>query len=903
LQSVELTIDGVRVEVESGSTILQAARRAGIRIPTLCDHPALEPVGACRLCLVEVEGNPKLLTACTTPVTPGMVVHTRTQRVLEARRFVVELLLIRHPLDCFSCPSNGKCELQDVAYELGVERSSFADPGDVERSRPLEDRNPFYVRDMNKCILCGRCVRACDSLAQYHAIDFQNRGIRTSVEPPVGTTIENSDCVFCGQCVQLCPVGALYEKPSVGQGRPWELDKVKTVCPYCGVGCELYINVNRKTGRIANVTTDHLSPSALNRGRSCVKGRFAWQFVHSPDRLTKPLIKEDGRFREASWDEALRLVASRLGQVAEEFGPDAIGFLASARCTNEDNYLLQKFARVVVGTNNVDHCARLCHAPSVVGLREVLGSGAMTNDYESIKSCDVIFLIGSNVTETHPVIGSFLKERKRQGAKLIVCDPRRIEMANYADLFLQHKNGTDVALLNGIMHVIIRDGLQNDAFIRERTENFEALKELVSSYTPQRVSEITGVAPELIERAAHLYARGPNSAIFYTMGITQHSQGTDNVRAIANLALLCGMIGRPGTGVNPLRGQNNVQGACDVGALPSFLPGYQNPMDQAARERFAKVWGKELPTGSGLTVTEMMDAALGGTIRAMFIMGENPMVSDPDIAHVREALEKLDFLVVQDIFLTETAQLAHVVLPAASWAEKDGTFTNTTRTVQRVRKAVNPPGEARPDWQIIADLARLMGFDWNYSSAEEIFEEIRKVLPAYAGITYSRIEEKGIPWPCPSEDHPGTPTLHVERFPREGGRARFSPCHWRAPHEWPDEEYPFLASTGRILYHYHTGSMSRRSAPGEFIREMFVEVNPEDALRLGISDGDMVRVSSRRGSIECKALVTDRVAPGSVFLPFHFSEAAANQLTSSKERCPASKMPPLKVNAVRIEKL
>jgi formate dehydrogenase alpha subunit len=540
----------------------------------------------------------------------------------------------------------------------------------------------------------------------------------------------------------------------------------------------------------------------------------------------------------------------------------------------------------------------------VKGLGETFGSGAMTNDFKSIRDADVMLVIGSNTTEAHPVIGAMIRQRKREGATLVVCDPRRIELAQQADIHLRQKSGTDVALVNGMMHVILRENLQDGAFIAERVENFDALREAVASYTPGRVSEITGVPADLVEKAARAYARGPNSAIFYTMGITQHVTGTNNVRTMANLALLCGMLGRPGTGVNPLRGQNNVQGACDMGCLPDVFSGYQKVADPAARERMSAAWnGAKLPEAPGLSVVRMMEAAAKGDIRALFIMGENPMVTDPDTHHARKSLDSLDLLVVQDIFLTETAQLADVVLPAACWGEKEGTFTNTCRAVQRVRKAVEPPGEARADWEIIDSIARRMGASWEFRNPSGIFDAIARVTPSYAGMSHARLDAGGpIPWPCPSEGHPGTPILHASRFARPNGKASFSPCEWRPPHEWPDDEYPFLATTGRLLYHYHSGSMTRRSAPGEFVRELYVEVHPADAERMDIPEGGTIRVTSRRGSVEGRAKVTDRVPPGMVFLPFHFGESSANILTAAVID-PDSETPGYKVSAVRVEKV
>ncbi len=533
---------------------------------------------------------------------------------------------------------------------------------------------------------------------------------------------------------------------------------------------------------------------------------------------------------------------------------------------------------------------------------ETLGSGAMTNDFVSIQSADVMLVIGSNTTESHPVIGSFIKERKERGGKLIVCDPRQIEMSKHADIAIQQRSGTDIALLNGMMHVIIQEGLYNAQFVAERVENFDALKELVAQYTPEKVSEITGVPASLIIEAARLYAKGPNSAIFYTMGITQHICGTSNVRSIANLALICGMFGRPGTGVNPLRGQNNVQGACDMGCVPTWVPGYQRHHVPEVQAKVREIWGHELPMSPGKTVVRMTDAAEAGQIKALYIIGENPMVSDPNTNHVRRALHNLDFLVVQDIFLTETAQLADVVFPAACWVEKDGTFTNTCRAVQRVRKVVQAPGEAKPDWQILTLLAQHCGTNWTYQSAEEIFQEICRFVPSYHGITYAKLDNAPIHWPCPTEDHPGTPILHTTKFPRASGKAKVVPCEWQKPHEWPDQEFPYLGITGRILYHYHSGSMTRRSAPKDFIPELFIEISPEDATQLQVTPTSMIKVTSRRGSIEGKVKITERVPKQAIFIPFHFSEAPANALTASQID-PVSETPAYKINAVKIEKI
>lgn len=679
------------------------------------------------------------------------------------------------------------------------------------------------------------------------------------------------------------------------------IEYVPNTCPYCGCGCGL--NIVSVNGKIEGVEPWKRHP--LNEGKLCPKGNFAYQFVRRDDRLKTPLIKENGEFREASWDEALDLIASKLKEYRDE-DPDLLAFLASARCTNEENYILQKFARAVIGTQNVDHCARLCHGPSVAGLAQTFGSGAMTNSIIDIEEASCIFIIGSNTAEQHPLIWRRVLRAKSKGAKLIVADPRITPTARQTDIYLPFRPGTDIPLLNAMMNVIIEEGLEDKEFIEKRTKGFEELKETVKNYKPEDVEELTFTPADKIKEAARAYAEADSAAILFAMGITQHITGTDNVISIANLAMLTGNIGKPGAGVNPLRGQNNVQGACDMGALPAFYPGYQKVIDEEATKKMVSAWGcGDLKCTPGLTVVEMMNAAEKGEIRAMYIMGENPMISDPDIQHVKESLESLEFLVVQDIFMTETAELADVVLPAAAWAEKDGTYTSTERRVQYIRKAVEPPGDAREDWDIICDLAKRMGAEgFDFNSPAEIFEEIRKVTPQYAGMNPERLSKpEGLHWPCPDESHPGTPILHTEQFATPDGLGAFFPIEHKDPAELPDEEYPFILTTGRVLFHYHTGSMTRRSET--LNRELptgFVEINDEDASELGIRSGDMVKVRTRRGEIEITARVTPDIMKGVLFIPFHFAECAANMLTSSSELDPIAKMPELKVSAASIEK-
>jgi len=670
---------------------------------------------------------------------------------------------------------------------------------------------------------------------------------------------------------------------------------VTTTCIYCGVGCQLNLHVG--DGKVVSVTPGSTGPG---EGKLCIKGWSAHEFIHHPDRLTVPLIREGEGFREASWEEALSLIAFRLKEIKDKHGPDSLGFFSSAKATNEDNYLMQKLARAAVGTNNVDHCARLCHASTVTGLVATFGSGAMTNSQEDVEEADVVLVIGSNTTEQHPLIARRIIRAVKNGAKLIVADPREIPLCEYAEVYLQHRPGTDVALLNAMMNVIIEEGLHDEAFIEERTEGFQKLRETVKGYPPESAEEITGVPAESIRAAAHLYGQAGEAALFFSMGITQHTTGVDNVKSCANLAMLTGNVGRPGTGVNPLRGQNNVQGACDMGALPNYLPGYQSLNSREARSAFERAWSVEPPAGDGLTLTEMVDVA-GDRVKAVFVMGENPMLSDPDIGHVEERLRRLEFLVVSEMFMSETALLADVVLPSCSYAEKDGTFTATDRRVQLVRKAVEPLGDSKPDWWIIQELSKRLGYPMNYKSPAEIMDEVASVAPIYGGVSHARLQTEDIRWPCRDTGDQGTRILHVERFSR--GRGRFHAVEYRPPAETIDEEYPLTLTTGRLLFHWHTGTMTRRSGTlTDQVNEAYVEVNPRDAEAMGIEDLEKVRVSSRRGGIELKARVTPRIKPGTVFIPFHYAEAAANRLTINAVD-PVAKIPEFKVCAVRVERV
>ncbi|MFH1719310.1 MAG: formate dehydrogenase subunit alpha, partial [Planctomycetota bacterium] len=743
---MKLTIDGKQITARQGQTILQAALASGIEIPNLCYDPRLTPSGSCRLCLVEVEGQRGLLSSCATIAKDGFVVRTNTEELRQVRQTVLELLFREHRGRCTTCDENGQCNLQRYAYEYQLSEDAFSTSAYTQPARNYTTENVALQYDPNKCIRCGRCIQICAEVQMAHALTFKNRAAGTEVSTAFDIPLNDSTCVLCGQCISTCPTGALYERAAKGQGQAKDLVRTRTTCVYCGVGCQIDLNVNPKTDRIVRVTSE--VGCIPNDGNLCVKGRFGMDFVGHPERLTTPLIKRNGKFEEATWDEAIKLIAEKLKTIKSETGPDSIAGLSSAKCTNEDNYVFQKFMRAGIGTNNVDHCARLCHASTVAGLARAFGSGAMTNSIAEFKNAKCIFVIGSNTSEAHPVIALSIKEAVvKNGAKLIVADPREIDLVDYAVLHLQQRPGTDVALINAMMNVIIGENLHDKNFIEKRTENFEAAAETIKDSTPEMAEKITGVPAEAIRQAARIYATAETAGIVFSMGITQHTTGTDNVLSLANLAMLTGNIGKESAGVNPLRGQNNVQGACDLGALPNVYPGYQSVEDPEIHAKFEKAWGTKLPAKTGLTVVEIFHAIEDGSIRALYLMGENPALSDPNLNRTRKALEKIEFLVSQDVFLSESAQYADVVLPAFSFAERDGTFTNTERRVQRVRKAVSPPGQARDDWRIICDISKAMNWPMDYENASEIMDEIASVSPIYGGISYDRIESVGLQWP------------------------------------------------------------------------------------------------------------------------------------------------------------
>ncbi len=895
---VDVIIDGIELKGRTGQTILELALENGIEIPNLCHDPRLKPTGSCRMCLVEVRGQKNPVASCTFEITDGLVVQTQTDEIRQLRKTIMELLFYEHRGSCTTCDDNGDCKLQRYAYEYQISEAFLNQPGGSQPIRNYTTGNEAIVYEPNKCIRCGRCIRICEEVQMDYALTFRERASQMEVTTAFDVPLNDSTCELCGQCLSTCPTGALYERRAKGKGQCKDIIRTRTTCTYCGVGCQIDLNVNPSKNEIVRVT----SPVGVipNNGNLCVKGRFAMDFVSSEKRLTSPLIKRDGQFEEVSWEEAIDFVAKRLNEIRKNHGPDSVAGLSSAKCTNEDNYIFQKFIRSVIGTNNVDHCARLCHASTVTGLARAFGSGAMTNSIDELKAADCIFVIGSNTTEAHPVIGLFIKEATKNRAKLIVADPRGIDLVRFAHLHLAQKPGSDVALINAMMNVIIDENLHDKEFIDERTEGFVDLAGAVKDFTPEKAEKITTVPAEMIRQAARIYATASTASIIYSMGITQHTTGTDNVLSLANLAMLTGNVGKESTGVNPLRGQNNVQGACDLGALPNVYPGYQSVENPQIHAKFEKAWNTKLSAKTGLTVVEIMHAIESGDIKALYIMGENPALSDPNLNRTRKSLKGVDFLVVQDIFLSETAQFADVVLPSVCFAEKDGTFTNTERRIQRVRKAVNPPGQARDDWKIICDIATNVGYPMHYENTSEIMDEIACISPIYGGISFDRIESVGLQWPCSDKNHQGTKFLHKGKFTR--GKGKFHAVEFKEPAEIPSKKFPFVLSTGRQLYQFHTGTLTRKSAAINQVSPTgYVEMHSDDAEKLQINNGDKVEVITRRGNVVTVARVTSGIEKGWIFMPFHFAEGPANMLTIDKLD-PIAKIPEYKVCAAQVRK-
>ena len=893
----KLIIDGQNLTVEDNLTILEAAKQADIQIPTLCYLKDVNEIGACKMCVVEVEGNPHLVTSCNTKVKDGMVVTTNSDRVVNSRKQVLNMLLANHDVRCFSCGKSGDCRLQDLSNEYGITKSCYE--GSAAKFAAKKE-NPFLTYYPELCINCQRCVSTCNKVACNGTLHNEKIGTRTLIDAPFGPDWKVTNCESCGNCANVCPTGALVAKNRKNY-QVGKVEKVLTTCPHCATGCQYYLVV--KDNKIVDVEPAN-GPS--NKNLLCVKGRFgSFNFVHSPERLKYPLIKnhETGEFERATWDEALDLIASKFTEIKKKYGSDALAGFACSRSPNEDCYMLQKMVRCAFGTNNVDNCARVCHSATVAGLAMTLGSGAMTNPISDITNdVDVIMLVGSNPEEAHPVIGMQIRQAVERGTRLIVVDPRDIGLSKSADIHLKLKPGTNVAFANGMMNVIINEGLADEEFIKTRTEGFEELKEIVKEYTPERVAEICHIDPSHLREAALMYATAKKAPIIYCLGVTEHSTGTEGVMSMSNMAMLVGKLGKSGCGVNPLRGQNNVQGACDMGALPGDFPGYQKVTNPEVVAKFEKAWGVKLNDKPGMHATDVFPAAIKKEIRGLFIFGEDPVVTDADQNHIRKALESLDFFVLSDLFMTETAQYADVILPGTSYAEKEGTFSNTERRVQRVRKAVTLEGEMRLDTDIFIDLMNRMGYPQPHLTSEEIMDEIASVTPIFGGISHRRLDKgEYIQWPCPDKNHPGTPILHVGKFSR--GLGWFYPAQYTPSAELPDEEYPFIMMTGRILYHYNTRAMTGKT-PGLMEKEghSFIEINTEDAARIGIVDGEKVKVTSRRGSLVTTARVGDKVSPRETWMPFHFPDGNANILTNAALDKYA-RIPEYKVCAVRVDKL
>ena len=899
---VTLTIDGQSVTVPQGTSVMAAAMSLGTKIPKLCATDSLEPFGSCRLCLVEIEGRRGTPASCTTPAEQGMIVHTQNDRLATLRKGVMELYISDHPLDCLTCSANGDCELQDMAGAVGLREVRYGYDGHNHLHDVKDTSNPYFTYDPSKCIVCNRCVRACEEVQGTFALTITGRGFESRVKPGP-TDFFGSECVSCGACVQACPTATLMENSVIAMGQA-EHSKI-TTCAYCGVGCSF--KAEMQGDRLVRMVP--YKDGKANEGHSCVKGRFAWGYATHSDRKTKPMIRKSitDPWREVSWEEAIGYAASEFKRIQAKYGYESVGAITSSRCTNEEVFVVQKLVRAGFGNNNVDTCARVCHSPTGYGLSTAFGTSAGTQDFKSVAKADVILVIGANPTDGHPVFASRMKKRLREGAKLIVADPRRIDLVKSAhikaDYHLPLRPGTNVALINALSHVIVTEGLLDENYVRERCDlqDFEIWARFIADpkNSPEETEQFTGVPAADVRAAARLYATGGNGAIYYGLGVTEHSQGSTMVMGMANLAMLTGNIGRDGVGVNPLRGQNNVQGSCDMGSFPHELSGYRHISDDATRNIFESLWGVKLDDEPGLRIPNMLDAAVGGNFKGIYVQGEDIAQSDPNVQHVTAGLAAMECVVIQDLFLNETAKYGHVFLPGASFLEKDGTFTNAERRINRVRQ-VMAPLSGKHEWQITCELAQALGYEMSYTHPSEIMDEIARLTPTFSGVSYQRLDELGsIQWPCNEKAPQGTPLMHIDRFVR--GKGKFMITDYVPTEERAGPRFPLLLTTGRILSQYNVGAQTRRTENSRWHQEDVLEIHPFDAESRGIKTGDLVSVASRAGDISLHAEITDRVQPGVVYTTFHHAVTGANVITTDNSDW-ATNCPEYKVTAVEVRR-
>ncbi|CAM8436805.1 COG3383 Uncharacterized anaerobic dehydrogenase [Candidatus Methylopumilus universalis] len=903
-KTIQLTIDGVSVSVPEGTSIMHAASISGVTVPKLCATDNLEPFGSCRLCLVEIEGRRGYPASCTTPVAEGIRVRTQTPKLADIRRGVMELYISDHPLDCLTCATNGDCELQDMAGAVGLRDVRYGYEGKNHLKSEKDTSNPYFTFDPSKCIVCSRCVRACEEVQGTYALTIQGRGFDSKVSAG-NKDFKDSECVSCGACVQACPTATLIENTIIEAGVPEH--SVTTTCAYCGVGCSFHAEM--KGEEVVRMTPN--KDGGANHGHSCVKGRFAWGYATHKDRITTPMIRKSihDPWEKVTWDVAINYAASEMQRIQKKYGRDSVGAISSSRCTNEEVYVVQKLVRAALGNNNIDTCARVCHSPTGYGLKQTLGESAGTQNFDSVMHSDVIMIIGANPTDGHPVFASQMKRRLREGAKLIIVDPRAIDLVDSsphikADYHLKLKPGSNVAIVNALAHTIVTEKLMDDSFIKSRCEDdaFKAWKDFIikPENSPEAMSEFTGVDAKDVRAAAKLFAKGGNAAIYYGLGVTEHSQGSTMVMGIANLAMLTGNIGREGVGVNPLRGQNNVQGACDMGSFPHEFPGYRHVSDKATLALFEKAWDVKLQNEPGLRIPNMLDVAIEGQFKALYCEGEDIAQSDPNTQHVTHALESMECVIVQDLFLNETAMYAHVFLPGSSFLEKNGTFTNAERRISRVRKVMSPKN-GYEDWEITQMLSNALGYKMDYSHASDIMDEIANLTPTFRGVSYKKLDELGsIQWPC-NDEHPlGTPTMHIDEFVR--GKGKFIITEYVPTSEKVTPKYPLILTTGRILSQYNVGAQTRRTKNTAWHEEDLVEIHPHDAEERAIKSGDWVGVVSRSGETVLRAQITDRVQPGVIYTTFHHPESGANVITTDNSDW-ATNCPEFKVTAVQVNKV